>query len=699
MARIEVLKGERTTVGPVGIVQMGTGGVRAGRQMQEAGQRIFEEGFKFLVAEETKKGNKEAANAAMGARDEDGNWVVPEIPQSLSYVAKEAYEPIVNKRYIDALAIEIDKVANETASKHKRDPEGFNVEFGSFLDGLRDKLKDTQFVGAVESIGLTNSAQYQKALFNDHVAYEDDIAAANAVQILDKQAADIEATAAKGLSIAGLMLADSRERAKGDSVQFPKLGKAWLPTIDKKLRLSFTTGNLTNIANKLADSAQLTNPDAKQPMLAADLSYMAIALGDRSLENIPASAKKRLEKAGFTEKYITDPLFNGLHDQLASDITTKKNRIQEQYNNQRDIISAQAAVANFGNNGVASKTDADLIMKFSPVTSPEIFIANLDKIMIPPQNKAARNDWDRQFGAVHSLLFENRGPLPTVANKFLESIDGAMPPEQIPVAVAMYQQATQFNQGTYMETKVDRGLDKKTVVMYETLGAVMDTLGPSRIGEFLQSYRETNAENINAETRKANLLRATSEKKGTADSVVRKFVIDSIGSDASNDEINFYTQYADELLLTVGEKTTRNILKQASEKIFKESEFLHPTIGRSRFTPERAYSSEIEMNDFKDAASMKLALVDSSLKLGENAFLVPDTREGTALPVYNLVDGDKQPIMHNGKMLQVGNQYVLKRMQKRRKISIAELRKEAAEAEDQYVDARKAFEELTFYDR
>lgn len=58
MARIEVLKGERTTVGPVGIVQMGAGGVRAGRQMQEAGQRIFEEGFKFLVAEETKEGKR-----------------------------------------------------------------------------------------------------------------------------------------------------------------------------------------------------------------------------------------------------------------------------------------------------------------------------------------------------------------------------------------------------------------------------------------------------------------------------------------------------------------------------------------------------------------------------------------------------------------------------------------------------------------
>jgi len=696
VAEIKVLKGERTTVGPVGIVQMGTGGVRAGRQMQEDGKRIFEEGFKFLVAEETKEGEREAANAAIGARDTNGNWVVPEIPQSLSYVAKEAYEPIARKRYIDSLALELDLEAKKIAAQHERDPEGFNTTYGTFLDGVRDKLKDTEFVGAVESIGLTNSRQYQNALFIDQVNFDDKIAAANAVQILDKKASDIESLASSGGLMAGVDLQNAMQEAHGVQAEHgDRLGASWLPTTLKKLRLSFTTGNLISMSNKLADSAQITNPDAKQPMLAADLNYMSIALEKRSMKNLPLSVRKRLEGVGFTEKYITDPLFNGLHKQLAREIRTRQGTVQEQFNAEKDIRLAQAAIVNFGNNGIASKTEANAIMNYSPVTSPETFVANLSTIMIPPQSKAARNEWDRQFGAVHDLLFENRGPMPTVAKDFLENID-AMQPEQIPVAVAMYQQATQFNQGSFMERNVDRGLDDKTVVMYETLGAVMDTLGPARVGEFLSSFRENDA--LPAEERKARLLRIT-ENKGTAASAVREFVIDSVDSNASEAEIGFYSQYADDLLLTMDKKTVKNILSQASEKIFKESEFLHPTIGRSRFTPERAYSSKIEMNDFKDAVGMKLSLVDPSLKLGETAFLVPDTREGTALPVYNIVNGDKQPIMHNGKMLQVGNQLVLERMEERRKITIEQLRKEAAEAEDQYVDARKAFEELTFYDR
>lgn len=690
MAEIKVLKGERSTVGPVGIVQMGTGGVRAARQMQEAGQRLFETAFTYLASEEKKEGEKAAANASLGARDEDGNWVVPEVPRSLSYVAKQAYEPIAFKRYADSLAIEIDKEANELSKKHKRDPEGFNVEFGSFLDGLQSKLKDTEFAGVAASIGLTNSVQYQKALFNDRAKYEDRMAAGNAQILLNKKSADLEAFAATGALMAPKDLENILEEGAAAYIEHQDyFGLNWYSGFEKQTRLSFLKGNLTYISNKLADSVQPINPDAKQPMLAADLSYMSLALDQRSMEGIPPSARKRLEEAGFTEEYITNPLFNALHDQLSRDIITKKNRVVELHNGQKDIRLVQAATANFGNNGVASQTDADLIIKFSSVNTAEKLIANLNTVMIPPKNEADRKQWDLQFGAVHSLLFENRGPLPTVAKNFFESIDGAMPPEQIPVAVAMYQQATQFNQGTYMETKVDRGLDKKTIVMYETLGAVMDTLGPSRIDEFLQSYRETNAENITPEIRKANLLRATGEKKGTADSVVRKFVIDSIDSDASNDEINFYTQYADELLLTVGEKTTRNILEQASKKIFKESEFLHSTIGRSRFTPERAYPSKMEMDDFKDAVGMKLSLVNSSLKLGETAFLIPDTREGTALPVYNLVDADKRPIIHNGKMLQVGNQLVLSRMAERRNISIAALRQEAQLAEDQYVRLQK----------
>ena len=41
MAEIKVLKGTETQIGPVGIVQMGSGGVRVGQQMEQAGKRLL----------------------------------------------------------------------------------------------------------------------------------------------------------------------------------------------------------------------------------------------------------------------------------------------------------------------------------------------------------------------------------------------------------------------------------------------------------------------------------------------------------------------------------------------------------------------------------------------------------------------------------------------------------------------------------
>ena len=90
MAEIKVLKGQETQVGPIGIVQMGSGGVRAGQQLQQAGQRLFDVAFKVAYDNEKQKGQEEASLAAISARDPNtGKLIFPEIPKSLSAVAQK----------------------------------------------------------------------------------------------------------------------------------------------------------------------------------------------------------------------------------------------------------------------------------------------------------------------------------------------------------------------------------------------------------------------------------------------------------------------------------------------------------------------------------------------------------------------------------------------------------------------------------
>ena len=67
--------------------------------------------------------------------------------------------------------------------------------------------------------------------------------------------------------------------------------------------------------------------------------------------------------------------------------------------------------------------------------------------------------------------------------------------------------------------------------------------------------------------------------------------------------------------------------------------------------------------------------------LGKDVFLVPDIREGTAMPVYYLVDGDKRLLRVNGKPLSVGNQYVANKINELRQQQTAQLRVEAAAAQ------------------
>jgi len=262
--------------------------------------------------------------------------------------------------------------------------------------------------------------------------------------------------------------------------------------------------------------------------------------------------------------------------------------------------------------------------------------------------------------------------------------------DQLPVAIAMYQQATTFNRGTYSE-KLSRGLSDESVVMWETLSNVQDVLGTSALPEFMNAFREKDT--ATADEVKANIFRKLGKDKGTVASAVREFVTDNIRSDASPDEITFYTRFADDLLYSMDKPRVERILKSAGDAVFRKSKLLHPSIGRSRFTPERAYTDDATMEDFKVTAQTKLELLGKGLELGRNAFLVPDPREGSALPVYTFVDADKNIITYNGKPMQIGNQGVLKRMSERRGITVRQLRSQAANARELFVKNQDIFDE------
>lgn len=689
MAKIEVLKGQQTTtVGPIGIVSMGRSGVAAGQAMSNAGKRIFDAAFEYAYNAEKTKGQDEARLAAISARDTNGNLTFPEMPKSLSTVAQRYYEPIANKRYTDALALDIDSVAQKTAAQYERDPEGFAKEFQVFLDTTREA--SGKFSGFVESAGAIASKQYKTKLFIDKVEFDDKNAAQNGVLKTNKMMADINASASSGATgTARAMLATANEELQGFQLEHgDRVGVAYLPETQKKLRYAFVSGDIINISNKLATSLGDDDPFKSQAKLSAALNYMAMAVESRSFDRIPPAIREQFEKAGFKEKYINDDVFDGLHTQIAREIRTRQGTVQEQFNAEKDDRLTGAAVMDLSNGFNLSKDNADRVGNAIGIRNSVDLSNNLALIMTPPSDAAQKIQWEARFGAFHTILFETTGELPTVVKDYLTNVD-TLTADQLPVAIAMYQQATTFNRGTYSE-RLSRGLSDESVVMWETLSNVQDVLGTSALPEFMNTFREKDT--ATADEVKANIFRKLGKDKGTVASAVREFVTDNIRSNASPDEITFYTRFADDLLYSMDKPRVEKILQSAGDAVFRESKLLHSSIGRSRFTPERAYTDDASMEDFKVSAQTKLELVGKNYELGRNAFLVPDPREGSALPVYTLVDTDKNIITYNGKPLQVGNGYVLEQMAKRRNVTIAQLRVDAANSRELYTRNQKIFD-------
>lgn len=692
MAEIKVLKGQETQVGPIGIVQMGSGGVRAGQQLQQAGQRLFDVAFKVAYDNEKQKGQEEASLAAISARDPNtGKLIFPEIPKSLSAVAQKYYEPIANKRYQDALLLDIDENAKRIAAQTERNPTEFAKQFQTYLDTTTQNAG--KFAGFVESTGAITSKQYQTKLYIDEVEFNDKLAAQNAVVTLYKSVDDLQAMSTRGATgSARAMLNTKMEELQGFMAEHgDRVGQAFQVEMMKKLRGAFVGGDLVNIRNKLADIFPAVDAYSSSPQLSIALNQMAIAIENKSLDNIPKIYRDALEESGLKESYLKDEVFAGLHTEMARQVRVAQGTIQEAANQQTKQIQTAVAASTLANGGDVTSAQGDLLMEGAALRTSVDLKNNLATVLMRPEDPVAAQQWDNIYGNVHKLLFNTESDFPKVIQDYLGGVM-SMNAEQLPVAIALYQQATRFNRGKRMDIN-HRGLDDETVMAFETLINVRDVLGDERLPDFMNGFRLK--DKATAEEIKANINSKLGKEDGSNHKRnVREFVTNNINEEASEAEITFYTRFADDLLYSMDKNSVQRILKSAGDAIFSESKYLHKSIGRSRFTPERAYPNSGDMKIFEEAVRLKLSAINPDLKLGKDVFLVPDTREGTALPVYTLVDGSKNILRINGKPATVGNQYVVQELARRRNITVSELRLQAAASRELFIKNQEIFRDV-----
>jgi hypothetical protein len=154
MAEVIRRKGTATNQ-RIGVVSFDTDAGAIGRSLQNAGEQIREQAYRIDAAAAEKAGI-DAANAIETSKfksfDADGKPMALQVPEGFGRIAREAYQRVVEQRFVDTMDTDIRLEAQKLRVKHDRNPLGFQNEMDAYLQTFL-KTSDGRFKEYVNKIG------------------------------------------------------------------------------------------------------------------------------------------------------------------------------------------------------------------------------------------------------------------------------------------------------------------------------------------------------------------------------------------------------------------------------------------------------------------------------------------------------------------------------------------------------------------
>ena len=154
MAQVIRRKGTATNQ-RIGVVSFDTDAGAIGRSLQNAGEQIREQAYRIDAADAEKAGI-DAANAIETSKfkafDADGKPLALQVPEGYGRIAREAFQKVVEQRFIDTMDTDIRLEAKRLRVKHDRNPLGFQNEMDAYLETFL-KTSDGRFKEYVNKIG------------------------------------------------------------------------------------------------------------------------------------------------------------------------------------------------------------------------------------------------------------------------------------------------------------------------------------------------------------------------------------------------------------------------------------------------------------------------------------------------------------------------------------------------------------------
>ena len=199
---VQFLKAKQTSFvnKPVGVVGVNTGAIEAGQTLAKVGQQLATQFF--ADAEDEQKQLGKEVGLTLPVRDESGKLLFEEVPTSLSEVAQNAATPVIQKRYEDALNVDIFTKINEIRDKSKTSSEfsnNVNSEMSSYIE--QTKISGgSRYVGGMTQTIAKLSAQHFNAFLTEERNEANRIASLHALQITNIKTNDLVSLATNDLS-------------------------------------------------------------------------------------------------------------------------------------------------------------------------------------------------------------------------------------------------------------------------------------------------------------------------------------------------------------------------------------------------------------------------------------------------------------------------------------------------------------------
>ena len=610
----------------VGVVSTNTGAAQVGRAIEQAGARATQMFYEEAVKEQKKVGVETVRKMpSVMTRNDQGELEFETLPENLSDVARETATPYLLKRY----ANQLDRQTSEhigMLSVETKDYDEFNSKVKSYLEATEKQLSadnvGRDLIGMFRDSASKLSAQYGIKKYQAQIKEEEANAIEDSLYLVDRFTNDMAMFVREGLN-------DSASMNKQEALNELELLRGRIPkrTFDAyKARLV--------VAEKTGIITRTT-----RGMSSLELNQVERAIRDKTFEGLPKDLKEKLNKAGIDNSYF--------RDMSEANISEVQTDIAARASNQATIETALKkdtadTVSNsLALNGVASntaKSRESFNSAFPEYANAVSWITNPSLI----NNKKELN----------KLRVSNIMPQTLVDALKLVDTSTTMNPNNV-MLVNNYRKQFQYVDGKSKAMPISNELLAK----YEVFDRFLQFYGVDNAEQaynmaFGEAPGDNKARDFEIQRKLGGNTKASAD--GLINAKIMKLAQDN---DFASESIPLLKTLAFGILgnRNVSSDMADEIITNLYSQMFVKSNFTfsHLTGPKvdSRFAPEK-YLQGDKLNEFVTGADAKLSMAGSKLKLGENAFLLPDPKSGDNGALYYAVnetgvlilDKNNQPI-------------------------------------------------------